>query len=125
MLTSAWFSLGLFVLITVIVVLAGIKKQPGIGIILAVIILGVAIGFDRLKLSGIGFSAPNSWLATILWSLVLGILIAFVSTLIIEPAAEKKDQSTPRLEFPRENAGQLETIAPHAGCSMDPGLFSR
>ena len=90
MLTSAWFSLGLFVLITVIVVLAGIKKQPGIGIILAVIILGVAIGFDRLKLSGIGFSALKSWLATILWSLGLGILIAFVSTLIIEPVAEKK-----------------------------------
>ncbi|MFA5873647.1 MAG: type II CAAX endopeptidase family protein [Anaerolineales bacterium] len=89
MLTTPWFSLGLVVLITAIVVLAGIKKQPGIGIILAVIILGVAVGFDKLKLSDIGFSAPKSWLATILWSLGLGVVIAFVSTLVIEPAAEK------------------------------------
>jgi membrane protease YdiL (CAAX protease family) len=85
---SPWFSFGLVVLITVIVVLAGIKKQPGIGIIIAVIILGVAIVLGKLKLGDIGFSAPKSWLTTILWSLGLGILVAFVSTLIIEPAAE-------------------------------------
>ena len=85
---TPWFSLGLVALITAIVVLSGIKKQPGIGIILAVLILGVAIGFDKLKLSDIEFSASKSWLAIILWSLGLGMVIAFVSTLVIEPAAE-------------------------------------
>jgi membrane protease YdiL (CAAX protease family) len=72
-----------------VVILAGIKKQPGIGIILSVIILGVTIVIDKLKPSDIGFSAPKNWLATILWSLGLGIVIGFVSTLVIEPASEK------------------------------------
>jgi membrane protease YdiL (CAAX protease family) len=69
--------------------MAGIKKQPAIGIMIAVLFLGVAVGLDKLKLSDIGFFAPKSWLATILWSFGLGIVIAFVSTLIIEPAAER------------------------------------
>jgi ABC-type Fe3+-siderophore transport system permease subunit len=90
MINSPWFSLGLVVFIAAIVVLAGIKKLPGIGIILAVIVLGIAIGFDKLKQSDIGFSPPKSWLATILWSRVLGIVIAFVSILFFEPATEKR-----------------------------------
>jgi hypothetical protein len=89
MLNTPWVSLGLVAFIAAIVVMAGIKRLPGIGIILAVIFLGIAIGFDKLKLSDIGFSMPKSWLATILWSLGLGIVIAFVSILVIEPAAEK------------------------------------
>jgi hypothetical protein len=56
---------------------------------LVVIILGVVIGFDIRKLSDIGFSAPMVWQAIILWSLELGIVIAFVSTLIVEPATGK------------------------------------
>lgn len=104
MLTTTWFSLGLVVLITTVVVLAGIKKQPGIGIFFAVIILGVAIGFEKLKLSDIGFSVPKSRLITILWSLGLGIVIAIASYLVIEPPTEKNGRPTPRLEHLRENA---------------------
>lgn len=85
-----WFSFGLAVLLKGVVVLTGLKKQPGLGIIIAVIFLVIAIGLDKLNLSEIGFSAPKSGLTTILWSLGLGIVIAFISTHIIEPAAENK-----------------------------------
>jgi hypothetical protein len=84
-----WIPLGLVASILAIVVLTHIKKQPGIGIILVVIILGVVIGFDIRKLSDIGFSAPMGCQVTILWSLGLVIVIAFVFTLIVEPATGK------------------------------------
>jgi hypothetical protein len=81
MLNASWF-LGLVALIAAFFVLAGIKKLPGNGFIVVVIVLGIIISFDKLKLSDIGFSSPMSWLAKILWSVGLGIVFTFVSNLI-------------------------------------------
>jgi hypothetical protein len=109
----SWIPIGLVASISAIVVLAHIKKLPGIGIILVVIILGVVIGFDIRKLSDIGFSAPMGWQVTILWRLGLGIVIAFVSTLIVEPATGKMTglpHDLSILEIMRGKSGKLASF---------------
>jgi membrane protease YdiL (CAAX protease family) len=82
-------TIGLIVLISTVVILTGIKKQPGIGIIIALLVLGAGIGFNRLNFKDIGFFSPKNWMTTIIWGLGLGIILSALSTFIIEPAAEK------------------------------------
>jgi hypothetical protein len=77
------------VIVSAVVIITGIKKQPGIGIIVSVLVIGVAIGFNKLTVSDIGFAAPKNWLATVLWGIGLGVAITALSILIIETATEK------------------------------------
>lgn len=86
---TSWFFLGLVALIAAILIPAGIKKLPGIGFILAAIVLVIIISSDKLKHSDIGFSSPRSGLATILWSFGLGIVFTLILNLIFEPAKKK------------------------------------
>ena len=56
-------------------------------------------------------SQPSSfWLATILWSLGLGIVIAFVSTLVIEPVAEKMANQIHDLSFLENMRGNWKQL---------------
>ena len=71
MIAEYWIILGLLVLVSAVVILTGIKKQSGIGILVAAALIGIAIAFGHLQWNGLGFFAPESWLATILWSLGL------------------------------------------------------
>jgi membrane protease YdiL (CAAX protease family) len=87
--TDLWISIGLLVLVSAFVVVTGIRRQPGIGVIVAALLIGISLYFRKRGLETIGFYPPTSWLATVLWSLGLGIVLGFAGTLVIEPASER------------------------------------
>lgn len=84
-----FFKIILIVLIAIILVFAGIKKQPGFGIIFALIIIALQLINNDGSLADVGFIAPESWLLTILLGLSIGVLIQFLSVTLIEPLTEK------------------------------------
>lgn len=85
----------LIVLVTsLLLVVTGLKKQPGIGVIGTVVIIALTLWFRKEGLSTIGFSQPSSWLKTIFLGLVLGIIIQVVTIILIEPFSEKITKTT-------------------------------
>ena len=75
-------------------VVTGLKKQPGLGIIGTLILIGVAIWLRGDTLATLGFSAPENWAATILLGLTLGIVLQLFAVVLIEPSTEKLTNST-------------------------------
>jgi membrane protease YdiL (CAAX protease family) len=82
-------SIILVLLASVMLVVTGLKKQPGLGIIGTLIVIGLALWLRGDNLPSLGFSAPDSWPKTILLGLILGLLIQLVSVALIEPLTEK------------------------------------
>jgi len=87
--SDAIISLLVLVVVAAAVIFFGIKKQPGIGIISAILIIGVSLFLRGKSITSIGLQPPENWGATAFWSLGLGIVIALMSTAIIEPLTEK------------------------------------
>jgi len=67
----------------------GLKKQPGLGILGALAIIGFSLWLRRESLASLGFGFPPNWVQTILLGLVLGALIQLISVAFLEPFAEK------------------------------------
>ncbi len=70
-------------------VLSGIKKVPGIGILVSAAGIIAAFVLKHNSFAGIGFRAQENWLATIGLSLLLGVGISILSTILVDPLAEK------------------------------------
>ncbi|MBN2044800.1 MAG: CPBP family intramembrane metalloprotease [Anaerolineales bacterium] len=70
-------------------VISGIKKVPGIGVLLSFAGMIAAFMLKHTNLAGIGFVPQENWLATIGLSLLLGAGTAFLGTILIDPLAEK------------------------------------
>jgi membrane protease YdiL (CAAX protease family) len=68
---------------------SGIKKAPGIGIILSLLGVLAAILLGHTSLAGIGFSPQENWKQTLTLGLALGAGIALLASLLIDPFAEK------------------------------------
>ena len=83
------FNLFLLSLIAIVLVLAGLKKQPGLGIIIAVVIIALQLFSQRRTLSEIGFNSPESWSQTLILGMGLGIFIQILAVVFIEPLTEK------------------------------------
>ena len=80
--------------ISILLVVTGLKKQPGIGVIGAVILIALTLLLRQEGLGALGFSLPASWLLTILGGLVLGTVIQFITIIFIEPFSEKITNTT-------------------------------
>lgn len=74
---------------SIALIISGIKKAPGIGIFISATGIIAAFLLKHSSLSGIGFRAQENWLATIGLSLLLGVGIAVLSGILIDPLAEK------------------------------------
>lgn len=83
----------ILILVTIVILITSFRRVPGIGVIAALVIIGVTIWLRGDGLIGLGFFLPENWKSTILWSLLLGIAIQLVSTLILEPFSDKVTQS--------------------------------
>ena len=79
----------LILTISVILIVTGLKKQPGIGIILVILVIGITLWIRKDNLSYLGLFPPQDWARTILWGVILGILIQLVAVAFIEPLSEK------------------------------------
>ena len=87
-------SFGILTLVAVLILVTSFKRVPGIGVITAMLIIGITIWLRGDGLIGLGFLPPENRNMTILWSIIFGIAIQFLSTLILEPASDKITKST-------------------------------
>ncbi len=86
-------SVVIFLITSALLIGTGLRKQPGIGIIGAVVIIALTLWFRGDNLSAIGFSRPDNWITTIFLGLVYGVLIQLLSVILIEPISEKITQT--------------------------------
>jgi hypothetical protein len=97
MLTIYRLPLGLVVLVAAVVFLSGIKKQPGIGIILSVIILGVAISCGAIitTIFGLFLGDISIWSANNLWMLILpNSVMAYIGLFMISFNQDTRHKKT-------------------------------
>ena len=87
-------SFAILILIAAVILVTSFRRVPGIGVVVALILIGATVWLRGDGLIGLGFSPPENWGATILWSLLLGIVIQFASTLILEPFSDRVTKST-------------------------------
>ena len=87
--TSTWLSLGSILALSVILTLTSLKRSPGVGVLAAMLVIALVTWQRGEGLTSLGLVHPESWPSTILWSLVLGGILAFASTLVIEPLTDK------------------------------------
>lgn len=87
-------SLGILILVIVLILATSLKGKRDIGAIGAFLIIVVTVWLRGDGPVSLGFFPPENWRMTILWSILLGIAIQFLSTLLLEPLSDKITKST-------------------------------
>lgn len=87
-------SLGILILISAVIIITSFRRVPGIGLMAALVIIGITIWLRGDGLIGLGFFPPENWGTMVLWSLLLGVAIQLASTVILEPFSDKVTKST-------------------------------
>lgn len=87
-------SLIILIWVATVIVITSFRRVPGIGVVVALVFIGLLIWLREDGLIGLGFFPPESWGMTILWSFLLGIGIQFASTLLLEPFSDRVTNST-------------------------------
>jgi membrane protease YdiL (CAAX protease family) len=87
--SSLIISILAILIISALLIITGLKKQPGLGILGAVFIIILLLWARGDSIHQIGFSPPRNWLSTIILGLCLGIVIQLLSVVLIEPLSEK------------------------------------
>lgn len=82
-------SILLVLLTSALLVITGLKKQPGIGVIVTLLVIGVATWLRGDGLTSLGLGMPAGWWQTVMLGLVLGIAIQLVSISLLEPLSER------------------------------------
>lgn len=82
-------SLFLILFTSALLVVTGLKKQPGIGVIGAVVVIALTLWQRGEGLWTLGFEAPDNWVVTVLLGLGLGVAIQLLAIILIEPVSEK------------------------------------
>jgi len=87
-------SFAILILVAAVILVTSIRRLPGIGVVIALVVIGLLIWLRGDGLVGLGFFPPENWGMTVLWSFLLGIAIQFASTLLLEPFSDKVTNST-------------------------------
>jgi len=83
----------IILVVSTLLIFTGLRKQPGLGIIGAIIIVALFLWARGEKITQIGFAPPQNWFFTILMGLGLGLIIQLFSVILIEPLTEKITKS--------------------------------
>ncbi len=75
--------------ISALVIVSGIKRVPGIGFLLSIILIGIAFWNQDINLEQMGFSYPDDWTKTIFLGLLLGGILNILALILFEPIIEK------------------------------------
>ncbi len=86
--TSSLVTLAFISLAAIFLIVSGIRRKPGVGIILSVILIGIAARLGETSLAQIGFVQPDNWLSTVLLGLLIGCGLCLLSIMLIEPLVE-------------------------------------
>jgi len=87
-------SFGILLLVIVVILVTSFRRVPGIGVIAALALIGITMWLRGDGFIGLGFLPPENWTATILWSILLGVGIQFLSTLVLEPFSDRVTKSS-------------------------------
>ncbi len=87
--SSTTIHISILLVVSALLIITGLKKQPGIGIIGAILIIVLFLWASVNPLSQIGFGSPQNWITTILMGLGLGLIIQLLSVILIEPLTER------------------------------------
>lgn len=79
----------LVALVSAALVWSGLRKQPGLGILGAVVVIGLVLGSRGEGLAALGFAAPASWPQTVALALILGVVLQLLAVVVVDPLAEK------------------------------------
>ncbi len=82
-------SILIVLLASALLVITGLIKQPGIGVIGTLVVIVLAIWLRGDGLAYLGLSAPDNWMLTVLLGLGLGIIIQLFSISLLEPLSER------------------------------------
>ena len=82
-------SLVLVAFVSALLVGTGLKKQPGLGVLGAAVVVGLVLWWRGEGWWALGFAAPASWWSTVALALVLGVALQLLSIVVVDPLAEK------------------------------------
>ena len=82
-------SVALVTLVSVLLVGTGLRKQPGFGVLGALVVVGLVGWWRGDGLGALGFAAPASWPATVGLALALGAALQALSALVVDPLVER------------------------------------
>jgi membrane protease YdiL (CAAX protease family) len=86
--TSALITVALISLVAIFLIVAGLKRQPILGIILSVVLIVIASRRGETSLAQMGLVSPDNWLLTVLLGLVIGSGLGLLSLMLIGPLIE-------------------------------------
>lgn len=78
----------LLTVVSLVLIITGVLRRPGIGIIIALLIVGYSVFYRQHTWAQMGFRPQENWAGTITLALIFGSAIALLSTSLIDPAAE-------------------------------------
>lgn len=86
---SALASLALVLGVSALLVGTGLTKRPGLGVLGALLVVGLTLWLRGDGPGALGFAAPDAWWRTVLLALGLGVAIQLLSVTLVEPWAER------------------------------------
>jgi membrane protease YdiL (CAAX protease family) len=87
--TASLITLMYLLITTLLLVVSGIKRQPGIGILGAFLVVGIALWQKETSFARLGFKAPGNWLGTVGLGLAIGSGLSVLSIGLVEPLVER------------------------------------
>jgi membrane protease YdiL (CAAX protease family) len=87
-------SFTILVIVAAAILITSFRRLPGLGVIAALVLIGLTVWLRGDGLIGLGFFPPENWTNTVLWSIVLGIALQIGSTVVLEPFSDKVTKST-------------------------------
>jgi uncharacterized protein len=86
---SALGSVALVALVSALLVATGLRKQPGLGVLGSLAVIGATLALRGEGVAAVGFAAPPSWWQAVLGGLALGVALQLASVAFVEPWAER------------------------------------
>jgi len=86
---GALVSLSLVLGVSGLLVWTGLTKRPGLGVLGALLVVGLTLGLRGDGPAALGFALPEAWWRTVLLALGLGVAVQLLSVTLVEPWAER------------------------------------
>ncbi len=86
---SVGVSLVVVVLVSALLVATGLKKQPGLGVLGAIVLVGLLLAWRGEGVGMLGFTAPASWWQTVVLALMLGTALQLLAVALLDPLIER------------------------------------
>ncbi len=86
---GAGVSVVLVAFVSALLVGTGLKKQPGLGVLGSILVVGLVLWARGDGWGALGFAAPASWWPTVGLALGLGLALQLLSIGLVEPLSER------------------------------------